>query len=286
MTVRATIRPIVGAATLPFERLGRASLYAGGCWGLPPSPRSERLVDAVRAVVAMAFEGEPESAHLRFDTAGFFAALTRARAALASDANIAALTHALLDELGATPSEFAIDQLRLRGVAPGGHHHPETRDAYALHRDTWYANPQAQINVWVPLRPVSVHDGLSLYPEALRRPLRNDSEGFDYATFHALGGFQSGRVASPATYPRLLEDAPGRAFVSPMRRAGVALFSAAQLHGPTPHDQPETRFSVDVRVVSRLDQRLGRGAPNVDNRSQGDAAADYLYGQASAGTRR
>jgi hypothetical protein len=240
----------------------------------------------VRTVVALAFEGDPESAHERVDTAGFFAALTRARAALASDANIAVLTHALLAELGATPSEFAIDQLRLRGVAPGGHHHPETRDAYALHRDTWYANPQAQINVWVPLRAVSAHDGLSLYPEVLRCPLRNDSEGFDYAAFRALGGFQSGRAASPATYPRLLEAAPSPARVSPMRRASVALFSAAQLHGPTPHDQPETRFSVDVRVVARLDQRLGRGAPNVDNRSQGHAATDYLSGQPPAGTRR
>ena len=55
-----------------------------------------------------------------------------------------------------------------------------------------------------------------------------------------------------------------------MPRAARLLFSGAQLHGPMPHDEPETRFSVDLRVVHRVDQRRGRGAPQVDDRSRGD----------------
>ncbi|MCA9532803.1 MAG: hypothetical protein KC593_03955 [Myxococcales bacterium] len=268
--------PVLGPA-------GRAAIYAGSCLALPPSAASERVVEAARQVVERAFLGPAETAHQRFDGPGFFAALTAARGILATDAELARSSLAMLEELGVSPNAFAMDRPRLRAVAPGGHRVAGTHAAYALHRDTWYANPRAQINLWVPLRAVSERDGLSLYPGALRTPLANDSESFDYAAFRRLGGFQSGRSDSPAAYPRLLGSPPAERTVPPLPRAGRLLFSAAQLHGPTPHDEAHTRFSVDVRVVSRLDHRLGRGAPRVDDRSRGDASAEYDFGGPPAG---
>ena len=253
----------------------RAAIHAGACPVLAPTPRSQQLVAHVRAVVAAAFGGTPETAHQRHDVHTFFVALTRARQALARDHHLTALTRSVLAELGVTEHAFAIDRARLRGVAPGAHREPITRDAYALHRDTWYANPRAHINLWIPLRNVSARDGLQLFPGALRRALPNDSAAFDYAAFQAAGGFQSGRVGTPAVYPRALTVPSAPAYVPAMPCAARLLFSAAQLHGPTPHDEAETRFSVDVRVVARLDQRFGRGAPSVDNASRGDASRNY-----------
>lgn len=274
----------------------RAALYAGACVVLPPTPCSERLVCTLREVVEDAFGGALARAHEGRDVGGFFAALTCARARVAVDERVTALTLDVLEELGVDPYRYALDRPRLRGVAPGAHRAPVTRDAYALHRDIWYANPRAQLNLWIPLAAVTQRDGLSLYPDVLRTPLQNDSERFDYAEFRALGGFQSGVPSSSAAYPRLRgarEDEAGAMPAEPgarvgvprvpaMPRAGRLLFSAAQLHGPTPHMEPSARFSVDVRMVSRLDQRLGRGAPRVDDRSRGDASADYtLFGDAS-----
>lgn len=253
----------------------RAAIHAGACPVLPPTPASQELVTHARAMVADAFGGTPETAHQRHDVHTFFVALTRAREALALDHQLAVLTRSVLAELGVTEHAFAMDRARLRGVAPGAHREPVTRDAYALHRDTWYANPRAQINLWIPLRDVTAHDGLQLYPSALRRVVPNDSAGFDYAAFQAEGGFQSGRLGTPAVYPRALAVPAAPAHVPAMPRAARLLFSAAQLHGPAPHDEAETRFSLDLRVVARLDQRLGRGAPSVDDASRGDASQDY-----------
>lgn len=252
----------------------RRSIHAGACVVLPPTAASEALVTAVRSVVETAFGGAPESAHERHDVHTFFVALTHARAALAQAPACAPAARAVVAELGLDAHAFAVDRPRLRGVAPGAHREPVTRDAYALHRDLWYGNPRAQINLWIPLRAVSVRDGLRLYPEVLRRAQPNDSEHFDYAAFRAQGGFQSGRVGA-AVYPRALTEPDAAALVPTMPRAARLLFSAAQLHGPMPHDEPETRFSVDLRVVARLDQRLGRGAPRVDDQSRGDASLDY-----------
>ncbi len=260
----------------------RASLYAGACAVLPPTPASEALVARVRARVEATFGTAPEAAHEGHDVHTFFTALTRARAELARDTDSADAALVLLRELGVDEHAYAVDRPRLRGVAPGAHREPVTRDAYALHRDTWYANPRAQINLWIPLRAVSERDGLRIFPDALRCPLPNDSEGFDYAAFRDEGGFQSGRTHSAAVYPRALAAPRAQAFVPAMPRAARLLFSGAQLHGPMPHDEPETRFSVDLRVVHRVDQRRGRGAPQVDDRSRGDASVDYaLMGLAS-----
>lgn len=262
------------AAAPRLDASVRASIHAGACLVLAPSAASEALVTAVRRIVKAAFGGAPESAHQRHDVHTFFVALTRARADLAQDSDCARAACAVLAELGVDAHAFAIDRPRLRGVAPGAHREPVTRDAYALHRDLWYANPRAQINLWVPLRAVSERDGLRLFPSTLRSAQPNDSERFDYAAFRAEGGFQSGRVGA-AVYPRALATPNAPAHVRSMPRAARLLFSAAQLHGPMPHDEPETRFSVDLRMVARLDQRLGRGAPRVDDRSRGDASVDY-----------
>ncbi|MCA9574210.1 MAG: hypothetical protein R3B40_04505 [Polyangiales bacterium] len=254
----------------------RRAIHAGACLVLPPSATSEALVGTVRGLVAAAFDGQVEHAHHGRDDAAFFQALTRARAALDADAGATRIGRALLAELGVTGPGFLVDRIRLRGVAPGGHRALGTRDAYALHRDTWYANPRAQINLWVPLRAVGRLDGLSLFPDLLRWPLRNDSERFDHGVFQAQGGFQSGVPRSPAAYPRLLGVPPRPAWVPALPRAGRLLFAGAQLHGPTPHDESETRFSVDLRFVALSDMRLRRGAPQVDDRSRGDASNAYV----------
>ncbi len=261
----------------------RAHLYAGALHLSSPSVARLHALALVRARVARAFERVPdrlEWVHERLDVHAFFRHLTRARALLAEDAEIASAWGACLEEVGVTSTEFLVDRPRLRGVAPGGHRETVTHAAYALHRDTWYANPPSQINLWIPLRDVDEGDGLRIYRGAFSRAVPNDSSAFDYARWGKAVGFQNAAPPPGAVYPSATEAhalETGPASVLPVSKGGLLAFSGAHLHGPQPHDAPQTRFSVDLRVVHRGDHAAGLGAKRLDNKSRGDASLDYAF---------
>jgi hypothetical protein len=170
--------------------------------------------------------------------------------------------------------------LRLRAVAHDAHLLDEARSAFALHRDTWYANPSAQINWWIPLHRVTEEESFTIYPAFFDRPVRNDSGDFDYDQFKAAIGWQGlgtpRAEPAPTFYPRALEPVERRDARSiAMDRGEILIFSAAHLHQTCPNRSGRTRFSVDFRVVDLADHAAGRGAPSVDDRSKGSALGDY-----------
>ena len=180
-----------------------------------------------------------------------------------------------LAELGISAEEFAIDRFRLRGVTPGSQHIEAARAAFYAHRDTWFANPQAQINLWMPLHEVGPENSFGFYPEWFERPAENHSEQFDYDEFLGRGGFQSPQTR--AIHPHwLIPELPESQPVS-LQAGRLLLFSAAHLHATRPNLSDQTRFSIDLRLVHRGDHQAGRGAPNVDNRCRGCALADYTW---------
>lgn len=178
-----------------------------------------------------------------------------------------------LAQLGLPLEEFAIDRFRLRSVSPGIETNPAAAAVFFAHRDTWYANPQAQINLWMPLHAVNGLDSFEFFPEFFERRVPNDSEGFDYDRFLELGGFQNS--AARAAHPRwLVAETPAGQPVT-LEEGNFLLFAAAHLHGTVPNRSPRVRFSIDLRLVHREDHARGRGAPNLDNRSRGSSMLDY-----------
>lgn len=176
--------------------------------------------------------------------------------------------------LGVALEEFAVDRLRLRGLEPGAENIPAAAPAFYAHRDTWYANPQSQINLWMPLHDVSAKDSFAFFPALFAAPVANDSADFDYDEFKAQAGFQNPNRAAAAVFPRPLE-AIGEGEPVVMPAGSLLLFSAAHLHQTSVNRTSEVRLSIDVRLVHRGDQADGKGAPNVDNRSRGSALIDY-----------
>ncbi len=149
-----------------------------------------------------------------------------------------------------------------------------TAEAYLLHRDSWYANPPAQINLWIAVSDVSEAEAFAFWPEHWQRAIANDSECFDYARWQAYGGWQTPDPRK--RYPVALE-APAGPQVQLAAPSGACLaFSGTHLHATRAHASGSTRFSVEFRVVllddvfALLERRL------LDSRSRGTTLSDFL----------
>ncbi|MCB9765434.1 MAG: hypothetical protein H6739_37010 [Alphaproteobacteria bacterium] len=253
----------------------RQAVYGGARRVLPPGDASRALVAAVWAVVEAALGPDPRRVHERLTTPALLDRLAEARAALRAEP-FRGLVHAVMRAAGQAPEACAVDLLRLRAVTPGGWRAPGAAVAWSVHRDTWYANPRAQLNWWIPLHDVSARDGLRFLPASFGFPVENDSARFDYDVFMRQAGWQArqgGAVYPHATGPEAEADGVGQG----MAAAAVLLFSADQLHRSPRFDGPLTRLSVDFRSVHRADRAAGLGAPGVDARCTGDASKDYPW---------
>jgi len=249
----------------------RQRLYDGDRIVEPATGSSRALVERLGALLKTCFGANPRQAG-----PDFFARLTQMRAQLKEDW-LRQQCRQIVEEAGFPLEQMALDQLRLRGVAPGSDQLPAAQAAFYAHRDTWYANPQSQINLWIPLHEVDASNSFAFYPGYFNQPVQNDSQDFEYEVFAGKGGFQSPGAATRAHFPRALQaiSEPGQAVE--MKAAELLWFSASHLHQTLPNRSQQVRFSVDLRLVHRGDEARGLGAPNVDNRSRGSALEDYTW---------
>ncbi|MBU6450971.1 MAG: hypothetical protein KGS72_04275 [Cyanobacteria bacterium REEB67] len=224
-----------------------------------------------RQVVAAALRAAPG----RSGEEGARAGHAIVKEALLAEPTFDELLLAVLDECGFERQEVLFDPLRMRISYDGGYKEEINRRSNSVHRDTWYANSQSQINFWMPLHDVSAADAFSFYLKNFASAVPNTSEQFDYDLWMKTTGWQSSMILS--TFPTA--DADPRSLgerTSFSARAGqLLLFSASHLHQTNPNDSGLARYSVDFRIVHRADLASGLAAPNVDNLSQGDATRDY-----------
>lgn len=256
----------------PVPADARAALYAGVVFLLPPRAESIRLVRRVRRIVRETFAdvGPPRRAQHVLEGGAMHARVNVAREALRNDTQARAHFLALMDAIGLSSLEHAIDDIRLRAIQSGGHRIAAAAPIYTPHRDTWYANPRSQINGWLPLHDVDASETFVFYPTAFGVAVENTSVGFDYESWRKTVGFQNPAPPLGAVYPRGVDDPPPFEPVGFSARVGaVLLFAGAHLHQTRRHDSGFTRFSIDVRTVYLTDHQAGLGAPVVDDRSRG-----------------
>jgi hypothetical protein len=258
----------------------RRALYAGALFQLAPSEASLRLAHEVREVLAEAFRdvGEPREAQFRLPAGEHLERLGRVRQVLGREARFLEGARAVLAAAGQEPGAYALDTPRLRGVLDRGQEIAAAAPVYFAHRDTWYANPRAQLNWWLALHDATEEETFTFFPEAFERPVPNSSSTFDYTTWRAQAGWQNPRRAASAAYPTSLvplDALQERGFAC--RTGEVLVFSGAHLHRTRPHTAGRTRFSLDFRAVHLEDHHRGLGAPDVDNRSTGSTLEDYVH---------
>lgn len=254
----------------------REAIYAGKLIRIPASAVSLRLVAAVKAAISAEFKSETPHQKLQFEIDGgdFYTRISGLRKRLFADKALHAILAELLVEQGFALAEHALDPCQLRALTHLGHENPLAAPAYTAHRDTWYANPESQINWWMPLYDVTEAETFAFYPAYFDKPVANRSEDFDYD-----GGDVSWRTTGgKPVFPRAEEGSFDATGAQPfaLSAGDIILFAASHLHQTVKNATGHTRFSVDFRTVHLGDHAAGKGAPNVDNRSRGCAVKDYL----------
>lgn len=245
-------------------------LYQGEIRSFAPFPASRALGAWGRQIVATEFGESPET----LPSSEFREALQRARATVAGEKGWQ-LARSILGELGLPLGMMRLDVLRLRAITPGLELVPEAAPAFYAHRDTWYGNPRAQINGWLPLLDANPANSFRFFLDDFERSVANDSENFDTAHFQMRGGF--GRTTSDpiSVYPRALQQSDSQIWDVELEKDGLLLFSAAHLHQTLPNRTPRARFSLDFRFLRQDDRESGRGAPDPDNRCRGCYGDSY-----------
>ena len=178
----------------------------------------------------------------------------------------------ILKEIGFSLETNYLDLPRLRAITSYAHKIKAAKPAFAIHRDTWYANSESQINWWIPLFDVTEENTFAFYPDYFLKPVKNDSEKFHYDTWISDGGFQSPQINSNKVFPETKKNILSKKEIKiPMNSGELLLFSASHLHGTRPNKTNKTRFSIDFRSVDLQDKI---GAVNVDNQSSGSLLSD------------
>lgn len=259
------------------ERERREALHRGQLVQIGVRPATRALASWVwERLRAVFHEADPRAVQFRIPNEEFFARLTALRQELLLEPRIKPLIRDLLDALGCDLEGTYFDLLRLRAVTSGGHRIAAAANAYHVHRDTWYANPAAQVNVWIAVKDTSEDECFAFYPDCYGRPIKNSSALFDYGDWLALGGWQVPNERK--VYPTVEEEVRSPRFKVPCREAEGLLFSGSQLHGTTGHDAGRTRFSLEVRTVHIDDVLPLFARRNLDNRSRGTTLGDYFRG--------
>lgn len=261
-----------------------AALYEGRVFKLAPTLASLQLVAGAKAILEHELGGEIRSAHARVGEDAHFAAIGRARRIFYLERAFQRHAMRITESFGVDIAGIAFDPIRIRVIQSGGHENPRAQAVYYPHRDTWYGHPSALITVWIPLDDLPEDETFVFHPDKWNVPVPNDSEFFDYDTWVARGwglkiGWQRKDDGIEARYPGVTEAIDsGRSVGFSCTRGETLLFSGAHFHRTLPQSKGRTRFSLDFRIASLDDVAVGRGAPNVDNRSTGSALVDYVRG--------
>ncbi|MCK6519861.1 hypothetical protein L6R49_00315 [Myxococcota bacterium] len=216
----------------------------------------------------------PRLAHRWIPAEEHFARLTALRWALAADPEALWLARGLVADLGLPLRKTVMDRPRLRGVLSGAHRDPKAARAYAIHRDTWYSNPEAQVNLWLALGDVPAEESFGFFTEAFHQAVPNASAGFDLDEWDRLGGWQAPHPQK--AYPCATATPPGAPQRFACRDGEQLLFSAHQLHGSLGHDSGRARFSLELRLVHLPDLPRFEGRRALDNRSRGSTLPTLL----------
>ena len=271
------LKPIERPTALAGASL-RERIFHGDVFAESTSPALDQLAGRARVAIGEAFAVDASST-LPNDASDptWLPRLSAARQQLAKDPEVQALVFGALHQWKFDPQDCLIDRPRIRANQPGLASIVAAAPALYAHRDTWYANPQSQLNVWLALSDAPLETGFAIYPSVFATAVPNDSAAFHFDDFRREVGWQRLQPPASASYPRALGDdrSSDNATVIAPKQGRVVLFSAAHLHRTLAHRVPKIRWSIDFRVVAKSDLTRGAGAPNVDNASTGDASSEY-----------
>lgn len=218
------------------------------------------------------------SAYNSYTDDEFFNQIYLARNTIKNDPEINIFAGKFLQECGFPARETYIDAVRLRAATPGFHLLEKTKSVSFIHRDGWYANPQGQINIWVPVFDVEDNRTFGIYAEYITKPIENNSRLFDYEDWLIHGGFQSldKNAERGKIFPSPKKDPDIQTAFKVTAKANEAIFFAGNhLHGTLPNTSDVTRYTLEIRMITSEILQNNLGMVNLDNRSSGTTLYDF-----------
>lgn len=256
----------------------RERLYAGEIFQLPATSLSLEVSEYIKDILIKHLGDPIETAHERMFEKEFLERMRQARLTIIQDSTCQSHIRRLMEGFNFSAGENAFDFLRARSVMPNGHLNPDLERSYSIHRDTWYSNPQCQVNWWIGLQDIPESRSFSFYPNFFDEKVENTSGNFSYNQWINKVGWQSTKSQQAFDYPRLKATPPEKERKTfSCWKGDILLFSAAHLHQTNKNTTDLTRFSMDFRTVHLGDHKNAIGAPNADNRSNPDALQDYIF---------
>ncbi len=240
----------------------RSSIYNGDLYKLPSTSISKALASELQDQLNKIFKGEALYLQNIATDNRSYDKLAPLKLELKDNPVYWIIIKELLIELGLNPSEYVVDYFRLRANIPNEHKNKDTQIAYTAHRDTWYSNPQSQINFWIPIYDCTDKNSMAFFPDYFDKAVENNSKDFEYDKWTEVG------------YVETLNDLSNPIAFN-YDSGEILAFSAAHLHQGLSHSEGKTRYSIDFRIVHIADDKEGIGAPNVDNSSHPYAIDDY-----------
>lgn len=176
------------------------------------------------------------------------------------------LVVALLQELGIPLPGLRLADLELWVTVPGLESLPEAASSFFAHRLTWQGLSEAVIQGWLPLCDVDKDNGFRIYPDSFHQRVENDSERF---LLEAPPPPEGLFPRQSAVWPKAAWFSASRSWEVSLQASQLLLFSAAHLRQTTPNLKTSPCFALDFRFFRQEDRENGRGAPPLDNASQG-----------------
>lgn len=257
----------------------RRRLYAGDIFIISATDSTRALVALAQEMLASAFPGfDPQTIHKHMTADQVAAILGKMKPAFIHHPECKRLIPRIVKECGADLSKLYFDVPRMRSAYPS--HFLSSGIAYAFHphRDTWYSAPMCQVNWWMPIFPVAPENAMGFYPDYFDRPVKNNSEIYNYYEWNTKNRASAAQHVKSDTreQPKPQQDLNSQSMRYLPPPGGIILFSGAQLHETVPNTTDLARYSIDFRTVDFDDVAERRGAVNVDSRSTGTTMRDYM----------
>ncbi len=258
----------------------RRRVYAGDLLVLSPTSHSLELCQLADDMLSEAFAPhDPEVAQHEFPVEKYAGILSKLKPAFIHHPRCKEIIPKILEEAGCEQGKTYFDVPRLRTSTSDDYLTSGIAYAFHPHRDTWYSAPMCQINWWMPVRPITIGNGMAFYPRYYDEVVKNGSRNYNYYRWNkesrASAANHIGKDTREQPKPEQpLELEPDLRVVTPP--GGIVVFAAAQLHASVENHSGRTRLSIDFRTVDEDDVKNRVGARNIDSECTGTTMRDYL----------
>src|ERR1700681_3373668 len=163
----------------------RNLLYSGQLFVYSAPPGATKLVELAREMIEEAFGGhDPELAQHEMPVEDYAALLTDLKPRFIHHPRSKECIQTILRDMGCDPVKTYFDVPRMRTSTSENYLTSGIAYAFHPHRDTWYSAPMCQINWWLPITEIMPQNCLGFYFEYFDRPLRNNSEIYNYGEWN------------------------------------------------------------------------------------------------------